>query len=179
LTKEQKYDILRPDWISYFMNMVYLVATRSPDNYTHIGAVIIDIDTKSIISTGYNGFPKGVEHKPERQERPEKYYWFAHAEQNAIDLSTKPLKNCAMFTNGIPCTKCARSIIQSGICSVFYDRNWGDHSHSFHDWDEEAKRSVQMFREANVALYDVDFNFISVYKYKNGNFRKELNVKRR
>ena len=54
----------------------------------------------------------------ERQERPEKYYWFEHAERNSIynaariGVSTKGSK--MYMTCGVPCADCARAIINAG-----------------------------------------------------------------
>lgn len=63
-------------WDDYFMTMVYLVAMKSKDESTHIGAVIVGPDNE-IRSTGYNSFPRkmndGLE---ERQKRPQKYFFF-------------------------------------------------------------------------------------------------------
>ena len=64
--------------------MANLVAKKSKDQSTQIGAVIVGPDNE-IRSTGYNSFPKGLnDDLQERQERPEKYYWIEHAERNAL-----------------------------------------------------------------------------------------------
>ena len=64
--------------------MANLVAKKSKDQSTQIGAVIVGIDNE-IRSTGYNSFPSGInDDLQERQERPEKYYWIEHAERNAL-----------------------------------------------------------------------------------------------
>ena len=71
-------------WVEYFYNIAEQVKEKSKDERTKIGAVIVG-KNKEIVSTGYNSFPRGInDFKPERQERPEKYYWFEHAERNAI-----------------------------------------------------------------------------------------------
>jgi dCMP deaminase len=157
------------DWDSYFMTMAYLVAMRSKDESTHVGAVIIGPD-KEVHSIGYNSFPMGIDDdRPERQERPEKYYWFAHAERNAIDLAARvgiALKGCVMYTNGIPCTDCAISIIQAGIKEVVVDAKWLNPERD--KWDETAKRTKVMFGEAGVKLRVWDGELIDVYKYQRG-----------
>jgi len=77
------------DWDMYFMSLSYLVAMKSKDPSTKIGAVIVGPD-KEIRSTGYNGFVKGAnDDVVEHYERPEKYYHFEHAERNAILLSAR------------------------------------------------------------------------------------------
>ena len=70
-----------------FYEMANLVAKKSKDQSTQIGAVIVGPDNE-IRSTGYNSFPCGInDDLQERQERPEKYYWIEHAERNALYLS--------------------------------------------------------------------------------------------
>ena len=71
-------------WVEYFRNLAHQVKLKSKDESTQIGAIIVGKD-KEIVSTGYNSFPRGLtDDIKSRQERPEKYYWFEHAERNAI-----------------------------------------------------------------------------------------------
>ena len=50
----------RPNWDEYFTEMASLVATRSNCVSRKVGAVIT-VDNQ-IVSTGYNGAPKGLKH---------------------------------------------------------------------------------------------------------------------
>ena len=107
------------NWKDYFKNIAQQVKLKSKDKYTQIGAVIVGNDNE-IVSTGYNSFPRGIDdNKQHRQERPEKYYWFEHAERNAIYNAARigvSTKDCTMYlTCGIPCADCARGIINAGI----------------------------------------------------------------
>jgi len=158
-----------PDWDSYFMSMAYLVAMKSKDNSTHIGAVVVGPD-KEIRSTGYNGFVRKLNDKvPERQERPEKYFWFEHAERNAIynaTLTGVSLKGCKMYTNGVPCMDCARGVVQSGIIEVIVDKVW-DNDNS-EKWAENARRSLEMFREVGVNVRYWEGKLIDIVKYRRG-----------
>ena len=71
-------------WNSRFMDLARLVAGWSKDTSTKVGCVIIGPD-KEIRSTGYNGFPRGVDDTiPAGHERPAKYDFTEHAERNAI-----------------------------------------------------------------------------------------------
>ena len=64
------------EWNRYFFNIAEEVKKKSKDKNTHIGAVIVGQD-KEIVSTGYNSFPRGIDdEKEDRQEKPEKYFWF-------------------------------------------------------------------------------------------------------
>lgn len=156
------------NWDDYYMSLCYLVAMKSKDESTHIGAVIVGLDNE-IRSTGYNSFVRGLDDNVlERQERPEKYYWFEHAERNAIYnnslMGGSSLKDCRMFTNGIPCTDCARGIIQSGIKEVIVDSSWSNPD----KWDENAKRTIIMFNETKVSLRYWSGELIQVYKFQRG-----------
>ena len=71
-------------WDELYMSMTFLVAMKSKDENTHIGAVVVGPD-KEVRSIGFNGLPRYVDDdKPERQMKPEKYLWFEHAERNAV-----------------------------------------------------------------------------------------------
>ena len=141
------------NWKEYFRGIAHQVKLKSKDRYTQIGAVVVGSDNQ-IVSTGYNSFPRGIDDSvDERQERPEKYYWFEHAERNSlynaalIGVSTK---GCTMYlTCGIPCSDCARGIINSGISKIVCERIGGAVGNL---WDEHAKRSVEMFNEAGVKI---------------------------
>ena len=100
------------NWVDYFYKIAEQVKEKSKDKKTKIGAVIVGKDNE-IVSTGYNSFPRGIDDNvAERQERPEKYFWFEHAERNAIYNAARigvSTKGCTMFlTCDIPCADCAR-----------------------------------------------------------------------
>jgi len=158
-----------PDWDDIFMTMVYLVAAKSKDNNTHVGAVVVGPD-KEVRTTGYNGFPRGLnDNLPKRQTRPEKYYWFEHAERNAIYNATLmgvSLKDCVMYTNGIPCMDCARAVVQSGIKEVVVDKEW-DRENS-EKWSSHAERSLQMFSETGITVRYYKGNFVKLEKFRHG-----------
>lgn len=149
-------------WDRYFMSMVYLVASMSKDKSTHIGAVIVDIDN-AIRSTGYNSFPRGInDDVEERYNRPEKYYWFAHGERNAIYNAARmgiTLKNCRLYTQAIPCSDCAIGIIQSGITEVIVHGEWSTYLDD--KWKEHALRTENMFKEGGVFLRRYNGNIIN------------------
>lgn len=151
------------------MTMVYLVADGSKDKRTHIGAVVIGPD-KEIRTTGYNGFVRGLnDNVPERQEKPEKFFWFEHAERNAIYNATRfgaSLKGCKMYTNGIPCMDCARGIVQSGIEEVIVDKAWEKTNQG--DDLEHSKRTLEMFKEVGVKVRYWKGKILEVKKFRRG-----------
>lgn len=142
------------NWSEYFLGIAEQVKLKSKDESTQIGAVIVGKD-KGVLSTGYNSFPRGLDDNlKERQERPEKYFWFEHAERNAIYNAAKvgtPIDNSEMYlTCGIPCCDCARAIINSGIKKIYCKTD--DTTHNKAKWDEHDKRSLIMFEECGVEV---------------------------
>ena len=105
-------------WDEYFLKLAETVALKSKDQSSKIGAVIAGPEHE-IRSTGYNGFPRGLnDNDTARQERPLKYKFFEHAERNAIYNAARfgaPIEGCIMYCPWPPCTDCARAIIQAGI----------------------------------------------------------------
>ena len=147
-------------WVEYFRTLAHTVKLKSKDENTQIGAVIVGKD-KEIVSTGYNSFPRGIDDNlKERQERPEKYYWFEHAERNAIYNAARigvSTKGCTMYLScGMVCSDCARGIINAGITRIFCERGGGAKGIK---WEEHAERSWMMLEEAgvNVQFYDDDY----------------------
>ena len=112
-------------WDEYFMGVALLAAQRSKDPSTQVGACIIDEENR-ILSTGYNGFPKGCSDDDFPWNRDEsagetKYQYVVHAELNAIlNASGKNLSGSRLYVGLFPCNECAKAIIQSGIKEVIY-----------------------------------------------------------
>src|SRR5512137_1572307 len=114
-----------PDWDQYYLDICKVVAGRSKDPNTQIGAVIV-APNHEIRSTGYNSLPRGIrDDVPERLERPTKYLWMEHAERNAIYNAARcgtPLEGCTIYIQLMPCMDCARAIVQAGIREVVVSR---------------------------------------------------------
>lgn len=110
-------------WDQYFVNLAMTVSTKSKDPSTQVGAVIVK--NKRIISTGYNGFPPGIDDSQERLSNREiKYQYICHAEINALSQCSLHGVSCngaTIFTYPFgPCKDCIKSIIVSGIKRVVY-----------------------------------------------------------
>lgn len=142
------------EWDKYFVNIAHQVKMRSKDENTRIGVVIVG-KGKEIISTGYNSFPRGIDDEvKERQKREggEKYFWMAHAETNAIvncaRSGVSTLDTMMYMTCGLPCADCTRNIINAGIVSIWCKES----DFSQPKWEESCRRSLQMFKEANVKI---------------------------
>ena len=113
------------NWDDYFMGVALLAAQRSKDPSTQVGACIVD-ETNRILSTGYNGFPKGCSDDDfpwnrNAEEGETKYPFVVHAELNAIlNNRGKSLADSKIYVALFPCHECAKAIIQAGITEVIY-----------------------------------------------------------
>lgn len=112
-------------WGDSFMALAKVIALRSKDPSTQVGACIVD-KNKHVVGLGYNGLPNGYsdEDAPWAREgefTDVKYSYMVHAELNAILNSTKKLKGCTIYVSLFPCNECAKAIIQSGIKKVVYE----------------------------------------------------------
>ena len=110
-------------WDEYFMGIAMLAARRSKDPSTQVGACIVSQDN-IIISTGYNGMPKGCsddEFPWDRTGEETKYPYVVHAELNAIlNANGRDLRGSRLYVALFPCNECAKAIIQSGVSEVVY-----------------------------------------------------------
>lgn len=132
----------------WFMMLARTVAMKSKDPTTQVGCLVVGPDGEHRAS-GYNGIPRGVLDKPERMERPAKYLWTSHAEENAVAQAARvgiPLKGCTAYVTHHPCARCARSLIQAGIVCVYV----GPGTTSMPV--DEFNTAGTMFAEAGVAL---------------------------
>ncbi len=111
------------NWDEYFMGIAMLAAMRSKDPSTQVGACIVSQDN-IIISTGYNGMPKGCsddEFPWIREGDDSKYAYVVHAELNAIlNANGRDLRGSRVYVALFPCNECAKAIIQSGVKEVVY-----------------------------------------------------------
>ena len=113
-------------WDEYFMGIAMLAARRSKDPNTQVGACIVSQDN-IIISTGYNGMPKGCSDDDYPWDRKgdtdvdTKYPYVVHAELNAIlNANGRDLRGSKIYVALFPCNECAKAIIQSGVREVYY-----------------------------------------------------------
>lgn len=122
----------RPDWDEYFMSIAKVVATRSNCMKRHVAAVIVK--DKRIISTGYNGTPRGLKNCndggcPRCNEFAEggtrlDECLCSHGEENAIVQASYhgiSIKDSAIYTTFAPCLMCTKMIINAGINEVVYN----------------------------------------------------------
>lgn len=124
--------------------MAQLVATWSKDPSTQVGAVIVDTHNR-IISTGFNGFPRGV--KDEVVERDVKLLRTIHAEDNAILFAKCDVSGMTIYVTHPPCARCAAKIIQAGITRVVYPSVRYEFAVR---WIDDLREGELMFKQSGV-----------------------------
>ena len=142
---------MRPSWDKYYMDMLELVKTRSTCLRRQVAAIIVK--DKQVISTGYNGAPRGTKHCEEvgclreqlgipSGERHELCRGI-HAEQNAIIQAAVhgvSVEGSEIYITDSPCILCSKMIINSGIKRIVYRGDYPD------------TMAMEMLEEAGVAV---------------------------
>ena len=121
----------RPSWDRYFMDIAHVAASRSNCSRRQVAAVLVR-DCR-IISTGYNGTPRGVRNWSDggcprcKSDTPSgtnlTQCLCSHAEENAIVQAAYhgiAVKGATLYTTFSPCLLCAKMIINAGIVEVVY-----------------------------------------------------------
>jgi len=113
----------RPDWNSYFKEIVQVTSKRSPCERLKVGCLIVK--DNRIISQGYNGFLPGCPHISIVRDNHEQAT--IHAEQNALCDCAKRGVSCndaTAYITHYPCLICTRLLIASGIREIKYIENY-------------------------------------------------------
>jgi dCMP deaminase len=144
------------EWDVYFIKMARLASTRSKDQSSKFGCVITGQGNEPL-TMGYNGLPRGIEYDDEKQERPNKYIWFEHAERNAIFNAARvgtPLAGATAYISGTPCPSCARALIQAGIVRVVVPENQTGNTEEpdSSNWRDDLGATYKMLGKAGIAF---------------------------
>ncbi|KAF8600834.1 hypothetical protein BDV93DRAFT_256045 [Ceratobasidium sp. AG-I] len=142
---------LRPGWDDYFMMLASLAALRCNCMKRRVGAVLVR--NKRVVSTGYNGTPRGILNCNEggckrcngtaRSGEAYDSCLCLHAEENALLEAghDRVGQNATLYCNTCPCLRCTIKIVQSGVKEVVYNKSY--------NMDEA---SANICREAGVIL---------------------------
>ena len=130
--REMEVSFRRPSWDQYFMDIAHKVAARSNCMKRQVAAVIVA--DKRIISTGYNGTPRGVKNCNEggcprcngfsESGKNLDECLCSHGEENAIVQASYhgiAIKDATLYTTYSPCLMCSKMIINAGIRRVVYN----------------------------------------------------------
>jgi dCMP deaminase len=145
----------RPDWDSYFMGIARISSKRSTCLRGKTGAVLVR--ERRVLTTGYNGPPKGLKHCSEtgcvreRECVPDgerlEITRGLHSTQNTIIQAAVfgiSIKDSTLYTTHPPCTICTRMLINAGIRKIIMDRGF------------PQELSLRLLEEAGIELVSWD-----------------------
>jgi dCMP deaminase len=135
--------VTRPRWDDYFLTIARTVATRATCPRASVGAVLTR--EHRILTTGYNGAPRGVSHCLEAgcllvHDHCQRA---VHAEANAIvqgALHGVSLAGATAYCTHEPCVNCTKLLISAGVERIVYETAYPDSIAS------------ELLREAGVAV---------------------------
>ncbi|WP_342552142.1 cytidine/deoxycytidylate deaminase family protein [Paenibacillus sp. FSL R7-0652] len=132
---------LRKDWDTYFMDIAYMVSTRSRCPRRHVGAVLVQ--GKKLLGTAYNGAPMGVpdcseagcmiaeeyelvvtdDH--EEMVKKQRCIRTIHAEQNLLLFTDRiDREGSSVYVTDEPCWTCANMLANSGVTEIVFHRSY-------------------------------------------------------
>ena len=146
----------RPTWDRYFMNIAQVVASRSNCVKRKVAAVVTR--DRRIISTGYNGTPRGTRNCNEggcprcNDLAPGGTglleCFCSHGEENAITQASYhgvSLQDSTLYTTFSPCLQCTKMIINAGLSEVIYNAEY-----------PLGERSLDLLQEAGIKVRQVE-----------------------
>ena len=136
----------RVSWEKYFMNIAQEVSSRSTCDRKHVGAVIVR--GKTILSTGYNGSIKGLNHCDDVGHDMSNDHCIRtiHAEANAIVQAAKHginIDQSEIYITASPCFDCFKLIANAGINKIYFGEFYRD------------ERILKYANELNIELIDL------------------------
>ena len=138
--------VKRPEWDEYFGEITKQVALRSTCVRKKVGAIIVK--DKNIISTGYNGSIRGLEHCETVGCLMMEGHCTRtiHAEANAIIQAAKHglmIDRAEIYISASPCFNCFKLIANSGIKKVYFMEFYKD------------ERIIEIAKKLNIELIDM------------------------
>ncbi|MGL4820804.1 MAG: ComE operon protein 2 [Bacilli bacterium] len=139
----------RLSWEQYFMAQAHLLALRSTCTRLSVGATIVR--DNRIVAGGYNGSLKGAPHCIDEGCLIVENHCIrtVHAEVNAILQCASqgiPTQGATIYVTHFPCLNCTKTIIQSGIRTVMYAKDYRNNPYA-----------IEMFESAGVKVVHVPF----------------------
>ena len=144
----------RISWDEYFMAQSHLLSLRSTCSRLSVGATIVK--DKRIVSGGYNGSIKGVEHCIDVGCKVVEGHCVRtiHAEINAILQCSRfgvGTEGATIYVTHFPCLNCTKSIIQAGIKEICYANDYRN--------NEYAR---ELLEKSGIIVRKVDYDVNSV-----------------
>lgn len=135
-------DASRKDWDTYFMDIAYMVSTRSRCPRRHVGSVLVQ--GKKLLGTAYNGAPMGVQDcseagcmiaeewetkldndGKEQMVKKQRCIRTIHAEQNLLLFTDRAdREGSTVYVTDQPCWTCANMLANSGVKEIVFHRGY-------------------------------------------------------
>lgn len=152
----------RPSWDEYFMEIAHVVATRATCNRNveqkyrpgFKGCGVVIAKDKVLLSTGYNGAPRGMEHCGHTNHEMVEGHCIrtVHGEANAIAQAAKngvAIDGATLYTTGSSCYDCFKLSVNAGIKRVvygqFYDSRYG-----------MSSKVLELAKKAGIEMLHID-----------------------
>lgn len=103
-------------WDLRFLSLAKFISAWSKDPSTKTGAVLVRSD-RTILSVGFNGFPRQMSDAPEiYADRDKKYSRVVHCEVNALIAAHQSIEGSTLYTwPFMSCDRCVVQMIQAGV----------------------------------------------------------------
>ncbi len=141
-------------WHVRYLRLAHEVATWSKDPSTQVGCVLAR--DRRIISTGFNGFPRGISDDLNRLiDREQKYLYTVHAEGNAIvtaALHGVSTEGSTAYITFPPCCQCSAQLVNAGIKNVVVSGK----NEIPKRWLDNFIAASKLLREAGVEYVTID-----------------------
>ena len=135
----------------FFDLAVFQANLFSKDPNKKVCALFVSPNSHQILSSGYNGMPRGINDTDKRWERPEKYKYVVHAETNGIYNACRngvSLEDSICFITMFPCSNCTKALIQVGVKKIITKKPRFEHER----WGDDYKYSTEMLDEAGIHI---------------------------
>lgn len=166
----------RKDWDTYFMDIAYMVSTRSRCQRRHVGAVLVQ--GKKLLGTAYNGAPMGVEdceeagcmlveeyelstdtQGQESMVKKQRCIRTIHAEQNLLLFTDRvDREGSVVYVTDQPCWTCANMLANSGVIEIVFHRPYMKDDSKVRQLMEQVGiqfRSLEQYAPPEIALSKV------------------------
>jgi dCMP deaminase len=153
----------RKDWDTYFMDIAFMVSTRSLCPRRHVGAVLVQ--GKKLLGTAYNGAPMGVpdcseagcmiaeedEMKvvdgKEEMVKKQRCIRTIHAEQNLLLFTDRiDREGSTVYVTDQPCWTCANMLANSGVNEIVYHRSY----------PKDSDKVIRLMEQKGIAFRSLD-----------------------
>lgn len=154
-------------WHLRYMQMARLVSNWSKHPEFQVGAVATG-DFGQILSTGFNGWPRGVVDEENGRDRTNRsgFSYSIHAEANVIynaNLNGTSLKGASVYVYPMfPCVECAKALVQVGVTDLVYEHELPTERQPLAGgiqvdpkWIESWQRAQDMMHEAGVNMINL------------------------